>query len=268
MDPNESIWVDRRMESLEPPAAWQPDTEAALSRLNQRRRHDAAVRRRVIWTAFAAVAACLAIGVLLMPRESLLRPQPKGVVLPASFRETGSPQAPIVAEIYSDYQCGHCAALFLETVPRLVTDYVETGKLRVLHRDLPLPQHAYARLAARYANAAGSIGRYDVAVESIFRTQSLWAADGNIDARLAKTLSAAEMERVRDAVRSADWDAAIDADIAMARQDDVRQTPTVVVVANGKRQALAPVPPYPLLKDYLDDLLKDNCRQNPNSTRC
>lgn len=268
MDPNESTWVDRRMESLEPPAGWQPDTEAALARFNRRRGNETAVRRRVIWTAFAAVAACLAIGVLLLPRQSPNRPQRKGVVLPASFRETGSPKAPIVAEIYSDYQCGHCAALFLETVPRLVTDYVETGKLRVLHRDLPLPQHAYARLAARYANAAGSIGRYDAAVESLFRTQSQWAADGNVDGRLANTLSAADMDRIRDAVRTADLDAAIDADIAMARQDDVRQTPTMVVVANGKRQALAPVPPYALLKDYLDDLLKDNCRQNPNSTRC
>jgi len=267
MDPNESSWVDRRMESLEPPAAWQPDAEAALARFNQRRGHAAAVRRRVIWSSFAMAAACLAV-FLWLPRQSPRTPAGRGLLLPATFRETGSPKAPIVAEIYSDYQCGHCAALFLETVPRLVTDYVQTGKLRVLHRDLPLPQHAYARLAARYANAAGAIGRYDLAVDSIFRTQSQWAADGDIDGRLARTLAPAEMERVRDAIRTADLDSAIDADIAMARQDDVRQTPTIVVVANGKRQSLAPVPPYPLLKDYLDDLLKDNCRQNPNSTRC
>jgi hypothetical protein len=77
------------------------------------------------------------------------------------------------------------------------------------------------------------------------------------------------MERVRGAVRdSADIDAAIDADIEMAQRDDVRETPTLVVVANGRRRTLAPVPPYPLLKAYLDEQLKTNCRENPKAARC
>ena len=154
-------------------------------------------------------------------------------------------------------------------VPQLVTDFVRTGRLRLLHRDLPLPQHRYSRLAARYANAAGRLGAYDLAVDRIFRTQREWSADGNVDASLAAALPPAEMARVRDLVRnSSDLDASIDADIAMARRDEVRMTPTMIVVANGERHSLAPVPPYPLLKSYLDELIKANCRENPQAARC
>jgi len=269
MDHNDSPWVDRRMESLEPPAAWQPDSAAALARFRKMHRQAAVARKQRIWIAFGAVAACLAVVAVwprMFPPGDTQRP---GVLLPASFRVAGSASAPILAEIYSDYQCGHCSSLFLETVPRLITDYVDTGKLRLLHRDLPLPQHPHSRTAARYANAAGRIGRYDLAVEQIFRTQELWGRDGDVSGRLAAVLAPSELARVRETVRdSSEIDAAIDADIEMARRDDVRQTPTLVVVANGKRRSLAPVPPYPLLRSYLDELLKANCREDPKAARC
>jgi protein-disulfide isomerase len=268
MDPNDSLWVDRRLESLDPAPGWEPDTAAALARFRQQHREAAVARKRRIWFAFAAAAACLA-AVSVMPRSSAPPARPPRLILPASFREAGSPTAPVVAEIYSDYECGRCAALMLETLPQLVHDFVDTGKVRLLHRDLPLPQHRHARDAARYANAAGRIGRYDLAVQGIFRTQHQWSQDGNIDARLAQVLTPAEMAQVRETVRnSSDLDAAIDADIEMARADDVRETPAMVVVANGKRRTLAPVPPYYLLKGYLDEMLRTNCREDPKAARC
>lgn len=268
MDHNDSSWVDARMESLEPPHAWQPDTASGLERFRRLRREAAISRKRRIWAVLAAAAACIA-AVAIWARVSGPGTTRPNLILPASYREAGSATAPIVAEIYSDYQCGHCARLLTETVPQLVTDYVVTGKVRLLHRDLPLPQHPYARQAARYANAAGRIGRYDLVSEMIFRTQREWGADGNIDAHLTNILSQAEMEEVRSSVReSAEIDAAIDADIEMARRHDVRETPTLVVVANGRRRTLAPVPPYPLLKTYLDEQLKINCREDPKAARC
>jgi hypothetical protein len=74
---------------------------------------------------------------------------------------------------------------------------------------------------------------------------------------------------VRETVRhSSDLDAAIDADIAMARADDVRETHAMVLVTNGKRHTLSPVPPYYLLKGYLDEALRMNCREDPKASRC
>ena len=273
MDHNDSQWVDRRLHSLDPPAAWQPDTDAAFARFRALSRPAARNRRAWFALAFAAVAACAAVALISSVPRASMPLLPVSPLTPAhataSFREIGSPKAPIVAEIYSDYECPPCASLFRETVPRLTVDYVEPGKVRLVHRDFPLARHRYAREAARYANAAGRIGRYDAAVTQIFRTQQQWSSNGDIDSQLAPALSAAEMERVRDVLRnSPDLDASVDRDVGQGRADGLRETPSMVVVANGKRHTLGPVPPYPALKSYLDDLLSRACQESGALQTC
>ncbi len=177
-------------------------------------------------------------------------------VAAVNFKELGSPHAPVVCEIYTDYQCPPCATLYRQTLPLLIGHYVRTGKVKLVYRDFPLRAHPYARLAAQYVNAAGRLGQYDLAVKVVFATQSLWRADGSLDAQLAQALSPALIEQVRDLVRNdATLDGAITSDIARAKQEDVHQTPTIIVVSKGERQAIAGVPDFDLLKSYLDVLL-------------
>jgi protein-disulfide isomerase len=102
----------------------------------------------------------------------------------ANFKEQGSPAATVTIEIYTDYECPSCAMLYRDFVPTLMAEYVRTGKVKLLHRDFPLPQHQHSRLAARYANAAGRLGYYDAAVEQIFKTQDKWSSAGDVDAQL------------------------------------------------------------------------------------
>ena len=134
---------------------------------------------------------------------------------------------------------------------------MKTGKVKLLHRDYPLPQHQYSRLAARYANAAGRLGYYDAAVEQIFKTQGIWEKDGAIDRQLVAVLPAGVLQKVRQAaVSDASLDQTVAADIAQGARDGLNQTPSMVVVANGKRQLIPGVPAMTLLKSYIDDLLK------------
>jgi len=44
----------------------------------------------------------------------------------------------VTCELYSDYECPHCAIFYLETMPQLAARYVETGKVRLIHRDFTL----------------------------------------------------------------------------------------------------------------------------------
>jgi protein-disulfide isomerase len=265
MDHNDNLWLDRRLDALAPSAEWRPDPGAALTRLRQR---DRAAHRRRLWLTLAASAAALVAAVFGL-RAS--RPAPVERTTPpiyANFHQAGRPDAPVVCEIYSDYQCPHCADLFFDTLPRLEKEYVASGKVRVVHRDLPIAQHRYARLAARYANAAGRIGRYETAAAQIFRTQQSWSASGELDARLAEALAPEEMKQVRAIVHDEELETSIDADIEMARRDRVTATPAVVVVADGKRRTIVPVPPYPELKSYLDGLLSTHCREVGGTRTC
>jgi protein-disulfide isomerase len=129
--------------------------------------------------------------------------------------------------------------------------------VKLLHRDFPLPQHQYARLAARYANAAGRLGYYDAAVEQIFKTQPVWEKDGAIDKQLVAVLPPGVLQKVREAAQSdPSLDQSIVADMTMGGKDLINQTPSVVVVAKGKRQVIAGVPQMTFLTSYVDSLLK------------
>src|SRR5579863_5903935 len=177
--------------------------------------------------------------------------------IPRNFKESGSPTAPVTVEVYTDYECPACRAFYMETLPSLNSDFVATGKVRLVHRDYPLPQHQFSKQATRYANAAGTIGKYDVVANQIFVTQPEWSQNGNVDAAVAKVLPPADMEKVRAMVKSdSHLDDTVTQDVALGtNQDHLTQTPTIVIVAKGKRDVIGGGMPYSILKQYLNQKL-------------
>jgi protein-disulfide isomerase len=170
-----------------------------------------------------------------------------------NFKEEGSPTAPVICDLYTDYECPYCARFYLETVPQLVAAYVDTGKIRLIHRDFPLARHRYARLAALYANAAGEAGYYQAAATKLFRTQEVWSVDGEIGREVAQVMPPAEMERVRASVEhERASDDSLAADEAMARDNHIEQTPTLVC----NRQTLAGHLTFSEIQASLDLLLE------------
>ncbi|HWE50191.1 MAG TPA: thioredoxin domain-containing protein [Bryobacteraceae bacterium] len=268
------VWVDDRLASLRPGGEWQPNAAGAFSRLRRRARV-----RRSGWVggALAASLTCMVLLLALPTRGSCAQPfmgmvclkpasAASGVkasagsasvsapaVNSANYKLSGSPQAPITLEIYTDYECPACAQFYVNTYPQLVANYVQTGKIRILHRDFPLPQHPFATIAARYANAAGEAGSYDAAVMQLFRTQGEWAQNGNVDAQLAKVLPPGVMQQVRSRI-AGQRDAGIAVDQGAGYRDALNQTPTLIIVSKGKREKVAPIPSFNILKSYLDQL--------------
>jgi protein-disulfide isomerase len=174
----------------------------------------------------------------------------------ANFKESGSPTAPITLELYTDYQCPSCRAFYMDILPQVISQYVATGKVRLVHRDFPLPMHQYTRTATKYANAAGQLGLYDVVAAQIFKTQQEWDQNGNIDAEVAKVVPPAEMQKIRDLVKNdTHLDDTVTSDMALGGRDGLNQTPTLVIVKNGKRQKIDGMVPFNILKSYLDQLL-------------
>lgn len=257
-------WVDERLASLEPQAGWQPDLTGALERFRRRRAERRAHRRNTVLL-FAAGLLIALVFADLTPRacanpRGCSQPEAAGEPVklsPSEFKLAGSPRAIVTLEVYSDYQCPDCVAFFRTVYPTLQAEYIETGKIRFLHRDFPLPQHAYARLAARYANAAGQIGKYGPVTAAIFAARDDWAIDGNIAAAVSKALSPAEMKLVQRAV---DTDPRLDEtvtdDMTMARKDQIKHTPTLVIVSKTGRQVLTYNVSYEVLKSYLNAIIQ------------
>ena len=251
-------WVDARLEMLDPAAGWRPDAAQALHRVRARERAVKTARRRYITVAAVAVSlAGVAMLVVPLRQKCTAANCTDRTASPArSFKESGAGTAAVTCEIYTDYQCPSCARLYAQTIPLLMAQYVDTGKVRLLHRDLPLSAHAYALLAARYANAAGPFGHYDAVMSQIFKTQALWSVTGDIDSQVARVLPPNLMDKVRDLVQhDPRLDDTVAADVAMAREDQITETPSLVIVSKGKREVIAGIPDFTLLKSYLDRVL-------------
>lgn len=87
----------------------------------------------------------------------------------------GSANAPVTIVEFSDYQCGYCRQYALETLPQIIEMYVDTGQVRYVFKEFPLPWHANAQLAAEAARCAGAQGAYWDMHGRLFAEQSQWA---------------------------------------------------------------------------------------------
>jgi protein-disulfide isomerase len=167
----------------------------------------------------------------------------------------GSKSAPVVMEEFSDYQCPACKTLYTTTNRQLMDNYVSTGKVYLIHRDFPLPMHAYSRIAARYARAAAHIGKVEPAEQALFQNQEKWEQTGDVDGSVAAVLTPSEMNKVRALVKGGTLESLIDKDYALGQMYRVNQTPTTVFHCKGQTYPYAGAMSYDILKQFLDQLL-------------
>jgi protein-disulfide isomerase len=187
-------------------------------------------------------------------------PEPDRPSVPAqrNFKESGSSAAPVCVEIYVDFDCPHCASFVRDVAPLLADQFVRTGKVRLLYRDYPLPTHRFAKLAARYADAAGQLGYYDIAMKQIFDTRQTWDENGDVDSQVALVLPPDVMAKLREHL-SGDpkMDDIIAADLAAGQEDHLDRTPFAVIGYEGKRQAITDAPlSFEVLKNRIDELME------------
>jgi protein-disulfide isomerase len=168
----------------------------------------------------------------------------------------GDREAPVVIEVFSDFQCPSCQQFFFGIAQPLLRDYVSAGMVCLIYRELPLERiHAHARQAALYSVAAGRIGRWMQVTTILYATQNEWSKDGSIEAVLARELPPDVMSQLRRQLRDTKLRTAIEHDVARARQLGVSATPTWFLTANGKTERQSGVPQYVILRRYLDHLL-------------
>lgn len=130
--------------------------------------------------ATAALAAAPARAQSLPPIEAML-----------AERALGRPDAPATVIEYFSLTCVHCATFHRETLPRVKSELIDTGKIRLVQNDFPLDQPGL--LAAMIARALPA-DRHAAFIDVLFRTQAQWARQGFVE-ELAKLAALAGMSR-------------------------------------------------------------------------
>jgi protein-disulfide isomerase len=89
----------------------------------------------------------------------------------------GSASAPVTVVEFTDYQCPYCLRFTKTTFPSLKRDYIDTGKVRWVALNLPLPFHKDARKAAQSAHCAGEQGKFWEMREALFKNPQKMAEE-------------------------------------------------------------------------------------------
>jgi protein-disulfide isomerase len=111
--------------------------------------------------------------------------QPAAAPTPASFTadfagEMGSADAPVTIIEFTDYQCPYCQRHSLDTLPVVIQEMIEAGRVRYILKDFPLDNiHPDARRGAVAARCAGEQNAYWEMHDAIFTGQAEWAGQGD-----------------------------------------------------------------------------------------
>ena len=144
----------------------------------------------------------------------------------SDFNTLGPADARVTIFEFSDLECPHCAQFATTTFPELRRRYIDTGKVRFVAHDRPLPMHPEAVAAAVAARCAGEQGKYWDYREAVFRSQNRLAAAPyeelarrfglDLPAFAACRASGQEERRIR-------------ADVQFADTHGITSTPTLVI---------------------------------------
>ncbi|MGB3713806.1 MAG: thioredoxin domain-containing protein [Candidatus Promineifilaceae bacterium] len=162
------------------------------------------------------------------------QPPPSAAPTPAVFTEgfagaMGDPNALVTIVEFTDYQCPYCSSHSLETMPQIVRDMVDTGRVYYILKDFPLDQiHPDARTAAVASRCASEQESYWEMHDVLFANQGEWAGQGDgakdLFINYAATLGLDE-ESFDSCMDSGRHDFAIEANVQEGRSLGVSGTP-------------------------------------------
>ena len=94
----------------------------------------------------------------------------------------GNANAPVTVVEFSDFQCPFCSRFFTQTLPALQENYIDTGKIKLVYKDLPLDNlHPNARPAHIAAECADEQGKFWEYHDVLFEKQSEWSRLSSTD---------------------------------------------------------------------------------------
>ncbi|MBI5004547.1 thioredoxin domain-containing protein [Candidatus Kaiserbacteria bacterium] len=181
----------------------------------------------------------------------------------------GKANAPVVMAFWSDFQCPFCKAFETGGIPQiniepalplLITEYVNTGKLKIVFKDYPFLGED-STTAAEYGRAVWDLypAQYFAWRTAMYKAQDDEGDQGfgdaaSIDALIQKSLSQMDVAAIKAQIASKKnaYDAIIAANREEGTKMGINGTPGFVVgkaLISGAEQ-------FPKFKSVIDDLLK------------
>jgi len=142
----------------------------------------------------------------------------------------GNKRAKVTIVEYSDYECPFCARFYSETLGKIKSEYVDTGKVKFVYKDYPITSiHAQAQKAAEAARCVGEqLGNegYFAMHDKIFEGQSVLSVSSLKQWSREVGANGSQFDSCLDSDK---YGAAVQADLSEGSSLGVSGTPTFFI---------------------------------------
>lgn len=177
----------------------------------------------------------------------------------------GDKNAKLTIVEFSDYECPFCKRSFEQLLPQLKKNYIDTGKLRLVYRDLPLSFHQNAHKEAEAAECARAQGGDRVYFEyhdQMFTETTSNGTGLSLDQLpvIAQNLGL-NVSQFQQCLDSGEYKDEVDKDIADAEKAGATGTPTWFIgkTTDNKEMEgtrIVGAQPFSAFQPVIDNLLK------------
>lgn len=189
-----------------------------------------------LWLIGASVAIVAIVVAIIIFNENRARSAPVAQPdVPAEWINrniVGSPDAPVVVQLWEDFLCPSCQSFAATIKPQLFESYVKTGKVRVEYHYFPLQQHepgaTMTALAAECAADQGMFWPYHDRVFQMVRSGQQGAAQFD-DLMSYATGMDMDEGQFRTCLSGQEHRDTVSNSFAQAQQLQLQFTPSVIV---------------------------------------
>jgi len=161
----------------------------------------------------------------------------------------GDKNAPVTIVEFSDYECPFCGRFYSQTEGQIKSEYIDTGKVKLIYRDFPLLRlHKNAQKAAEAAECAGEQDKYYEMHDMLFENGVTGGVTTFKGYAKSLGLDTAKFDKCLD---SGAMTKEIAKDVADAQAVGVQGTPAFYI--NGK--LISGAQPYSVFKTAIDSAL-------------
>lgn len=179
-------------------------------------------------------------------------------------RALGAVDAPVVLHEWTDFQCPYCGAFSRDTMPVLIEEYVNTGKVRLEVHDAALVGGDTSVEIAAAVRAAGDQGRYfeyydEVYLEMAAQGESRATYDRALLITLAERAGVPDLETFAASIDSGEHKAGVLEETEHARNIGVNGVP--FFSTSGCGTVLSGAQPIDSFRAALDEVIAAAVKQ-------
>ena len=173
----------------------------------------------------------------------------------------GDEQAKITIVEFADYQCPFCAQFHKETKDSIMKNFVDTGKVKFLFKDLIVndrPNEKASTLAAAASYCAAEQGKYWEYNDELYKNSqgenTGWVTKDNLK-QFANNIRVPDLMRFSDCVESDKYNTIVNENDSLGKNIGLTSTPTFIFYNGTTPVAVQGAQPYELFEQIINEMI-------------